>query len=75
MPPSLATWELLVPLKQRFPRALTWGHAGSQGEGTVGIPAPSALEPNPEEASTSQQARPIRERRPNIKISGPEWQG
>ncbi|XP_066341686.1 uncharacterized protein [Miscanthus floridulus] len=35
MPPSLATWELLVPLKQRFPRAPAWGHAGSKGEGII----------------------------------------
>jgi hypothetical protein len=42
---------------------------------TVSVPAPSALKTNPEEASTSQQARPVRERRPNVKISGPEWLG
>jgi hypothetical protein len=75
MPPSLATWELLVPLKQHFPRAPAWGHTGSQGEGIVSVSAPSALKTNPKEASTSQQARPARECRPNVKISGPEWLG
>jgi hypothetical protein len=31
MPASLATWENLEQLKQQFPRAPAWGHAGSQG--------------------------------------------
>jgi hypothetical protein len=35
MSPTLATWENLVALKQRFPDAPAWGHAGSQEEGTV----------------------------------------
>jgi hypothetical protein len=30
-PESLATWEDYDELKQRFPRALAWGQAGSQG--------------------------------------------
>ncbi|CAD6249360.1 unnamed protein product [Miscanthus lutarioriparius] len=34
MPPSLATWELLVPLKQRSQRAPAWGHAGSKQGGS-----------------------------------------
>lgn len=34
-PESLATWEDLEELKQRFPRALAWGQAGDQERGSV----------------------------------------
>jgi len=33
MPASLATWEDLEALRQRFPLAPTWGQVGSQEEG------------------------------------------
>jgi hypothetical protein len=33
MPPSLATWENWEHIKQRFPRAPPWGHAGSKEGG------------------------------------------
>jgi hypothetical protein len=32
---DLATWEDVDRLKQLFPFAPAWGHAGSQGEGSV----------------------------------------
>jgi len=35
MPESLAMWEPLEQLHQQFPRAPTWGHAGSQEGGNV----------------------------------------
>jgi len=35
MPWSLATWEDLEALHQRFPRAPAWGQAGSKGGGDV----------------------------------------
>lgn len=35
LPPKLATWEDLLPLRQCFPRAPAWGHAGTQEEGDV----------------------------------------
>ena len=35
MPPELATWEPIVTLHQQFPRAPTWGHAGSEEQGNV----------------------------------------
>lgn len=38
LPSSLATWEDEVPLKQKFPQAPAWGHAGSQGRGSVTSP-------------------------------------
>jgi hypothetical protein len=34
-PESMATWEDLVELQQRFPRAPAWGQAGNQGRGNV----------------------------------------
>uniref|UniRef100_A0ACD5VNY2 Uncharacterized protein n=1 Tax=Avena sativa TaxID=4498 RepID=A0ACD5VNY2_AVESA len=34
-PESLATWEDVDELKQRFPRSPTWGQAGFQGQGNV----------------------------------------
>jgi len=54
MPASLATWEDLEALRQRFPLAPTWGQVGSQEEGGVSSPGP-------------------RTRRPNSKVTGPEW--
>lgn len=35
MPPSLATWECYEQVHQQFPRAPTWGHAGSKEGGNV----------------------------------------
>ena len=72
MPLLLATWETLEHLKQRFPRAPAWGHAGSKGGGIVST---SSMAPviHYDEASTSEQARPVRERWPNVMLSGPEW--
>lgn len=35
VPVDLAAWEDEVALKQRFPRASTWSHAGSQRGGIV----------------------------------------
>ena len=72
MPPSLATWEPLEHLQQRFPRAPAWGHAGSKGGGIVST-APMVPVIHNDEPSTDEQARPIRERRPNVGLSGPEW--
>jgi hypothetical protein len=71
IPPSLATWELLVPLQQRFPRVPAWGHAGSQGEGIVSTSSPDG---HSEDSQANEQARPVRKRRPNTKVTGPEWE-
>lgn len=70
MPPSLATWESLEHLKQRFSRAPAWGHAGSQGGGIVGNPSPSSTE---DASPTKKQDRQARERQANSKVIGPEW--
>lgn len=34
-PLKLATWEPLATLRQQFPRALAWGHVGSEASGNV----------------------------------------
>ena len=59
MPASLATWEDLEALRQRFPLAPTWGQVGSQEEGGVSSPGPQETGP--------------RTRRPNSKVTGSEW--
>ena len=55
MPPSLATWAPLEHLKQRFPRAPAWGHAGSKGGGIVST---SSMAPviQYDDPSTNEQA-------------------
>lgn len=74
-PPELATWEPLLPLRQQFPRARAWGHAGSEEEGGVSAPAPPA--PAQDSAAASAPATPApwpkRERRPNARVYGPAW--
>nr|ACG46650.1 hypothetical protein [Zea mays] len=35
--PSLATWEDLIPLRQRFPRAPAWGQAACYREGNLSL--------------------------------------
>jgi hypothetical protein len=74
MPPSLATWELLVPLQQRFPRAPAWGHVGSKGKRIVNTSATDTLVPPEETTTTGEQARPVHKRRPNVRITGQEWE-
>jgi hypothetical protein len=59
MPVSLATWEDLEALHQRFPLAPTWGQVGSQEEGGVSSSGPQEIGP--------------RTRRPNSKVISPEW--
>ena len=77
LPRSLATWEDLEAIKQRFPRAPAWGQASSlQGEnvsseigsggGDTGIVQPAG-------PSVSQPRQSDRARRANVLISGPEW--
>jgi hypothetical protein len=53
-PPSMATWEDVEALRQRFPRAPAWGQAGSQQGGDVSsvtipeaVPDPSSDGPGP----------------------------
>lgn len=66
-PDSLATWEDEVPLKSRFPRAVAWGQAKSQGEGNV------TGRVGPVQRSPAQPERAKRKVKPNPLVRGPEW--
>ncbi|WVZ54205.1 LOW QUALITY PROTEIN: hypothetical protein U9M48_005042 [Paspalum notatum var. saurae] len=84
-PSSLATWEDKDALRQRFPRAPAWGQADSfPGGGAVtasstAVPAPPLDEPVQEEEPVQFDVRQVgarmgaRPRKPNVRISGPEW--
>jgi hypothetical protein len=75
LPPELATWEPLTALRQQFPHALAWGHAGSKGKGNVSNlnhsdsveAAPSG---SPSGSPTATPARPKRVCRPNPLYNG-----
>lgn len=79
MPPELATWEPLTSLRQQFPRAPAWGHAGSEEPGNVSNLTATPAEADPEEAdgaSVTQEPsapKPTRVRRPSVRVSGPLW--
>jgi hypothetical protein len=78
LPQSLATWEDLEALRQRFPSAPAWGQASAQGEGTVSTHKDAkASEPVPQSRSKEDgvllQPRLKRKFKPNSKVSGPEW--
>lgn len=85
LPRSLATWEDLESLKQRFPRAPAWGQAGSKGRGSVtafGEPADSTEDQTPGAPDTGPAtvARPAiegktskRTRIPSTCVNGPQW--
>lgn len=66
MPPSLATWEPFESLRQQFPGAPAWGHAGSEGWGNVSSPARQPTK----EVNKRQSSRPSQ---PSVRVSGPEW--
>jgi hypothetical protein len=80
-PESLATWEDLEALRQRFPLAPAWGQAGHAGEGPVSNPdmAGTMLEPEVHETKEKQGhglvegKRVGRVRKPNQRYGGPEW--
>jgi hypothetical protein len=61
-PTELATWEDELTIKQRFPDATAWGQAGIQGEENVTVPEENV-----------KVDRPTRIRKPNSKVSGPDW--
>ncbi|XP_062203827.1 uncharacterized protein LOC133906051 [Phragmites australis] len=87
-PASLATWENEEALRQLFPAAPAWGQAFLQGEEDVTDlqDASGLLEQEAKEASsTGDQAnqeeasgfgrreRPARQRKANVRVTGPEW--
>jgi hypothetical protein len=72
LPASLATWESLESLHQKFPSALvwkqssTWGQVVSQEEGSVNTSPPVAQD--------SSSAGPVAKRitKPNPRVKGPK---
>jgi len=67
-PASLATWEDVEALRQRFPAAPAWGQAGSLQGGDVTSTSKSTF------PSTPGPRRSTRPRLPSVHVSGPEWQ-
>jgi hypothetical protein len=72
-PASLATWEDLEPLRQRFSKATAWGQAVFQEGGDV---------TDANSVATKEAGTPVkvmgcrvsrRARRPSVHLSGPEW--
>jgi transposase InsO family protein len=87
MPPSLATWEDELLLRQKFPFAPAWGQAGSHRRGIVTDTVQECEEgdsttseignvhgPTAGLASSSKVPRmSSRIRKPNVRVAGPEW--
>ncbi|CAO2151592.1 unnamed protein product [Urochloa humidicola] len=69
-PSAMATWEDLVCLQQKFPYAPAWGQADSQGGGDVST-VPSTDKDQEEVAAGPRTS--ARERKPNSRVTGPEW--
>lgn len=64
---SLATWEDLEALQQRFPRAPAWGQAGSYQGGNVSTTVTA------DQDQVTGPRRNCRTSRPNKKFVGDEW--
>ena len=75
--PSLATWEDLEPLKQRFPNAPAWGQAGPKGRGSVTAAptAPALPEAGPSAVprTATAQRKSERAKFPSTRTTGPQW--
>jgi hypothetical protein len=64
-PESMATWEDLEELQQRFPHAPAWGQAGNQGRGNVTSTSTTPAEAQQVKAHLDQAYPDRRARRPN----------
>jgi len=76
LPQSLATWEDLEPLKQRFPRAPAWGQAVSKGRGGVTTsPSKEAQGTGPVTMASpaTEKRQSTRIRTPSTRTTGPQW--
>ncbi|KAK3145233.1 hypothetical protein QOZ80_4AG0325870 [Eleusine coracana subsp. coracana] len=73
-PASMATWEDLVPLKQTFPCAPTWGQAGAKGGEDVST-ASQHQDPSRAVINTKPigPRRSDRSRSTNIHVVSPDW--
>ena len=67
MDAELATWEDAEAVQQRFPYAPAWGHASSQGGGSVMPPHPVISKPKGEPRKSTRQ------RPKNKRVTGPDW--
>lgn len=65
-PETLATWEDVDELKQRFPRSPAWGQAGFQDRGNVSTP-------NEEEGPLTVAEREKRERKASTRYPASTW--
>lgn len=75
-PESLATWEDLTELRQRFPRAPAWGQAGSEGRGSVSDAATTPKEDIIErvvERGPATAQRPTRNRQASSRYPAEHW--
>ena len=85
MPSSLATWEDMETLRQVFPRTPAWGQVGSYRGGDVSTRTTTSAT---QEDNGNDDGQPDvhgdiqaehgprrggRDRRPNIRVHGPEW--
>ena len=66
------TWEDKLELQHKFPEALAWGQANTQGGGDVSVPVEGASGGN-DMGLTHRQVRPKRLRQPNMRHIRPEW--
>lgn len=75
LPSSLATWEDMETLRQRFPRAPTRGQAGSYRGGNVSGHVSATAEQGVDDAGQADHGprRGERDHRPNTRIHGPQW--
>jgi hypothetical protein len=72
-PASLATWQDLIALRQRFLKAHAWGQAAPVERGNVNDMAAECLAGTKEEDSSVKGPAKKHERKPNPAVSGPEW--
>jgi hypothetical protein len=80
LPESLATWEELDFLRQQFPRAPVWRHAGAQGGGSVSTdPIHRQAVEGTEEGGSSlskpseEEGRKTRPKIKSVHFHGPDW--
>lgn len=72
-PESLATWEDLEALKQRFPRAAAWGQAAFQGKGDVKAKPRATTGDNPTNEAQEVVRLDKRLRQPTQRYASDEW--
>ena len=76
MDESLATWEDLKALQDRFPHAPAWGQAAFQEQGNVSSGGQDIGQADKDADGESEEgaaARPQRVKRRSVKVFGPEW--